>query len=83
MQFMHFILITALNDGYTIKLGHPLQKSIRIKHHYENYKESLTLKLNIIPSTLKIKKLPAISTSKHMIKREIWEKFTKFPFLKF
>ena len=82
MQFIHFILITALNDGYTIKLGHPSQKSIRIKHHYENYKESLTLKLNIIPSTLKIK-LPAISTSKHMFKREIWEKFTKFPFLKF
>ena len=42
--------------GYTTKLDHLLQKSIRYKHHYENYKESL--ELDLIPSGLKIKKLP-------------------------
>ena len=48
-----------LNDGYTTKLSHLLQKSIRYKHHYENYKESLELEL--IPAGLKIQKLPAIT----------------------
>ena len=48
-----------LNDGYTTKLGHLLQKSIRYKHHYENYKESL--ELDLIPAGLKIQKLPAIT----------------------
>ena len=48
-----------LNNGYTTKLGHLLQKSIRYKHHYENYKESLELEL--IPAGLKIQKLPAIT----------------------
>ena len=48
-----------LNDGYTTKLDHLLQKSIRYKHHYENYKESL--ELDLIPAGLKIKKLPAIT----------------------
>ena len=48
-----------LNDGYTRKLDHLLQKSIRYKHHYENYKESL--ELDLIPASLKIKKLPAIT----------------------
>ena len=48
-----------LNDCYTTKLGHLLQKSIRYKHHYENYKESL--ELDLIPAGLKIQKLPAIT----------------------
>ena len=48
-----------LNEGYTTKLDHLLQKSIRYKHHYENYKESL--ELDLIPAGLKIKKLPAIT----------------------
>ena len=48
-----------LNDGYTTKLDHLLQKSIRYKHHYENYKESL--ELDLIPAGLKIKTLPAIT----------------------
>ena len=48
-----------LNDGYTTKLDHLLQKSIRYKHHYENYKESL--EFNLIPAGLKIKKLPVIA----------------------
>ena len=48
-----------LNDGYTTKLDHLLQKSIRYKHHYENYKESL--ELDLIPAGLKIKKLPAFT----------------------
>ena len=48
-----------LNEGYTTKLDHLLQKSIRYKHHYENYKESL--ELDLIPACLKIKKLPAIT----------------------
>ena len=28
------------NEGYTTKLDHLLQESIRYKHHYENYKEA-------------------------------------------
>ena len=48
-----------LNEGYTTKLDHLLQKSIRYKHHYANYKESLGL--DLIPAGLKIKKLPAIT----------------------
>ena len=48
-----------LNDGYTTKLDHLLEKSIRYKHHYENYKESL--ELDLIPAGLKIKKLPALT----------------------
>ena len=45
-----------LNEGYTAKLDYFIQKSIRYKHHYENYKESL--ELDLIPAGLKTKKLP-------------------------
>ena len=38
-----------LNDGYTTKLDHFLRKSIRYKHHYKNYKESL--ELDLIPTS--------------------------------
>ena len=48
-----------LNDGYTTKLDHLLQKSIRYKHYYENYKESL--ELDLILAGLKIQKLSAIT----------------------
>ena len=41
-----------LNDSYTTKLDHLLQKSIRYKHHYDNYKKSL--ELDLIPAGLKI-----------------------------
>ena len=36
----------AASNGYTTKLDHLLQKSIRYKHYYENYKESLELTPN-------------------------------------
>ena len=48
-----------LNAGYATKLDHLLQKSIRYKHHYENYKENL--ELDLISAGLKITKLPAIT----------------------
>ena len=50
---------TKLNENYTTKLDHLLQKSIRYKHHYENYKESL--ELDLISAGLKITKLQAIT----------------------
>ena len=59
------------NESYTTKLDYLIQKSIRYKHHYENYKESL--ELNLIPAGLKIKKLPAITPITPNFYRE-WNK---------
>ena len=52
-----------LNDGYTTKLDHLLQKSNIYKHHYENCKESL--KLDSILAGLRIKKLLATTPVTH------------------
>ena len=50
---------TKSNENYTTKLDHLLQKSIRYKHHYENYKA--ILELDLISAGLKITKSQAIT----------------------